>query len=54
MIEAPERRFKKLVIFDGSEKHDLTWLVEHGFGKNPTDTIRKAVVLARRTMEASG
>jgi hypothetical protein len=54
MTEASDGRFKKLVIFDRAEKRDLAWLVEHGFGKNPSDTIRKAVAHVRLTMEASG
>lgn len=46
--------FQKLVTFDTAERGDIAWLVEHGFGKNATDAVRKSVVLARRVKEARG
>ena len=42
-----------MVSFDLDEKTSISWLTAHGFGKNQTDAIRKAVVLARKVLEAS-
>lgn len=51
MVAQSTTQFRKVVAFDQDEKDAISWLTAHGFGKNCTDAVRKAVVLARLVRE---